>query len=175
MAPGRGGGRSVNVARADRGGGGEGSAREGKCPWKHKPGANQTARALEGGGRSAAPRHKPTFHRRVGVGPVGKHHVHVFQLQPLQRCLQTCGTDGAVRCAEPCASEAQPGTGASSAWAVPSALPLPSMMCFRDRPLSVSALEKERWMRAWGESLARAGCSAAGQVLPTFLPRRFWW
>lgn len=71
--------------------------------------------------------------------------------------------------------EVQPGTGASSAWQVPSPLSLPSMMCFRDRPLSVSALEKERWVRAWSESLTRAGCSAEGRVLPTFLPRRFWW
>lgn len=72
-----------------------------------------------------------------------------------------------------CTSE--PGTGASSTWRAPSSLPLPSMMCFRDRPLSVSALEKERWVRAWDESLTCACCSAGGQVLPTFLPRRFWW
>lgn len=69
-----------------------------------------------------APRRAPTFHRCVGVGAVGEHHIHVLQLQPLQRCLQTCSMDGAVRCAEPHAasseadSEAQPGTGASSTW-----------------------------------------------------------
>lgn len=35
------------------------------------------------------------------------------------------------------------------------------MMCFRDRPLSVSALEKERWVRAWHapDALPRGGCT----------------
>lgn len=134
----------------------------GKMPLKHKPGANQPRQQWKAAGRSTAPQRAPTFHRRVGVRAVGKHHVHVLQLQPLQRCLQTCNMDGAVRCVEPHAAsreadgEAQPGTGASSAWRAPSSLPLPSMMCFRDRPLSVSALEKERWVRAWDESLTHA-------------------
>lgn len=39
---------------------------------------------------------------------------------------------------------AQPGAAAGSA----TGASLPSMMCFRDSPLSVSALEKERWVRA---------------------------
>lgn len=36
---------------------------------------------------------EPTFHGRVGVWAVGKHHVHVLQLQPLQGGLQTWGEE----------------------------------------------------------------------------------
>lgn len=48
-----------------------------------------------GGGSS---QRQPTFHGRVGVRAVGKHHVHVLQLQPLQGGLETCGeeSEGAV-------------------------------------------------------------------------------
>ena len=39
------------------------------------------------------PRGEPTFHGRVGVRAVGKHHIHVLQLQPLQRGFQTWGEE----------------------------------------------------------------------------------
>lgn len=35
-----------------------------------------------------------TFHRGVGVRTVGKHHVHILQLQSLQRSFQTWGRTG---------------------------------------------------------------------------------
>lgn len=43
------------------------------------------------GGASGPAGGEPTFHGRVGVRAVGKHHVHVLELQPLQRGLQTWG------------------------------------------------------------------------------------
>lgn len=66
------------------------------------------------------------------------------------------------------------GLSAASRWhrVLPAALP--SMMCFRDSPLSVSALKEEE-----AEVRARRAPAALLQgrvgALPTFLPRRFWW
>lgn len=34
---------------------------------------------------------RPTFHGRVGVWAVGKHHIHVLQLHPLQGSFQSWG------------------------------------------------------------------------------------
>lgn len=55
---------------------------------------------------------EPTFHGRVGVRAVGKHHVHVLQLQPLQGGLQTwAASEGSSR----------------PAWAAPTPAPAPEV------------------------------------------------
>lgn len=127
----------------------------------HKP----TTRATKGGGeeRSTAARHPPS----IGVLGSGR-------LANTTSTYSSCSrSSDAFRPAAPAApalsgvralhpreaaGAAQLGPGASSARRAA----LPSMMCFRDRPLSVSALGKQRWVRP---GAPRLHCHRGGRYL----------